>query len=74
MLCKISNEGDSWNPEVTKLLSYHILSTNTYAYINYSSKALVASSPLCDSVLVEIKCKNVRRNTTVCSVKNHRVP
>jgi hypothetical protein len=24
----------------------------------------VASSPLCDSILVEIKCINVRRNTT----------
>jgi hypothetical protein len=24
-----------------------------------------ASSPLCDSILVEIKCINVRRNTTV---------
>jgi hypothetical protein len=28
-------------------------------------ESLVASSPLCDSVLVEIRCINVRRNTTV---------
>jgi hypothetical protein len=33
--------------------------------LKYVHKSLVASSPLCDSILVEIKCINIRRNTTV---------
>jgi hypothetical protein len=34
---------------------------------NDTDQFLVASSLLCDSILVEIKCINVRRNTTVFS-------
>jgi hypothetical protein len=34
---------------------------------DFKVRFLVASSPLCDSILVEIKCINVRRNTTVFS-------
>jgi hypothetical protein len=34
MVCNVSNEDDSLNPEVTEVLSYNILSTNTYEVIH----------------------------------------
>jgi hypothetical protein len=40
-------------------------SQKTVAVAVYVINWLVAPSPLCDSMLVEIKCINVRRNTTV---------
>jgi hypothetical protein len=42
---------------------------NIYTQTTHRTKpwALVAPSPLCNSILVEIKCINIRRKTTVFS-------
>jgi hypothetical protein len=47
---------------VSNPYDYQITLVSSSTYLNLF---LVASSPLCDSILVEIKCINVRRNTIV---------
>jgi hypothetical protein len=37
----------------------------TVMHVKHTIPSLVASSPLCDQMLVQIKCINVRRNATV---------